>query len=39
MRLLKSEDAWFGVTYREDLPAACAAIRRLVDQGVYPERI
>ena len=39
MRLLKSEDSWFGMTYREDLPAACAAIRRLVAQGVYPERL
>ena len=39
VRLLKSEDAWFGMTYREDVPAARAAIRRLVDQGVYPERL
>lgn len=39
VRLLKSEDAWFGMTYREDIPAACAAIRRLIDQGLYPERL
>jgi hypothetical protein len=39
VHLLKSEDAWFGMTYREEVPAALAAIRRLVDQGVYPERL
>jgi hypothetical protein len=39
MRLLKSGDAWFGLTYRQDVPAARAALRRLIDQGVYPERL
>lgn len=39
VRLLKSEDAWFGMTYRDDVPAARAALRRLIDQGVYPERL
>ncbi|MFI5336598.1 MAG: NDP-sugar synthase [Opitutales bacterium] len=34
--LLRSEDAWFGLTYREDLPAAQDAIRRLVAAGRYP---
>jgi NDP-sugar pyrophosphorylase family protein len=39
VRVLKSEDAWFGMTYREDVPAARAALRRLIDQGAYPERL
>jgi hypothetical protein len=39
MRLLKSDDAWFGMTYRQDVPAARAALRRLIDRGVYPERL
>lgn len=34
--LLKSEDAWFGITYRDDLPASQAAIQKLVAQGRYP---
>lgn len=34
--LLRSEDAWFGITYREDLPTAQAAIRRLIAAGRYP---
>ncbi|HUJ43118.1 MAG TPA: NTP transferase domain-containing protein [Opitutaceae bacterium] len=39
VRLLKSGDAWFGMTYRDDVPAARAALRRLIEQGVYPEQL
>jgi NDP-sugar pyrophosphorylase family protein len=34
--LHRSADAWFGLTYKEDLPAAQAAIRALVAAGKYP---
>lgn len=34
--LLRSESAWFGLTYREDLPTATAAVRELVAAGRYP---
>ena len=34
--LLRSESAWFGITYREDLPTAMAAVRDLVAAGSYP---
>ena len=34
--LLRSDDAWFGITYREDLPTAQAAVRELVSAGRYP---
>jgi dTDP-glucose pyrophosphorylase len=34
--LLKSDDAWFGITHREDLVAAQAAVRSLVAAGKYP---
>lgn len=34
--LLKSTDAWFGITYREDLASSQAAIRALVAAGKYP---
>ncbi len=34
--LLRSEDAWFGITYREDLPTATNAVRELVATGRYP---
>lgn len=32
----RSPDAWFGLTYREDLPAAQAAIKAWVAAGRYP---
>ncbi len=37
--VLGSSDEWFGMTYREDVPAARAALRRLIDRGAYPERL
>ena len=34
--LLKSREAWFGLTYREDLVASQKAVRSLVAAGRYP---
>jgi hypothetical protein len=34
--LHRSSDAWFGLTYREDIPAAQAAIKALIAAGRYP---
>lgn len=34
--LLKSTDAWFGITYREDLASSQAAVKALVAAGKYP---
>ena len=34
--LLKSRDAWFGITYREDLAASQAAIGALIKDRRYP---
>ncbi len=34
--LLRSSDAWFGITYREDLAASQAAIGALIAAGKYP---
>lgn len=36
VRVLPTDDQWFGVTYREDKPRVQAAIRALVDAGAYP---
>ena len=33
VKVLRSRDPWFGVTYREDRPRVIASIRRLVDGG------
>lgn len=36
VRVLPTDSQWFGVTYREDQPRSAAAVRQLVDAGVYP---
>lgn len=39
IRVLTSNGQWFGVTYQEDKPVTIANIRKLVDEGKYPERL
>lgn len=36
VKVLKSEDQWFGVTYKEDREAVMNAVRNLIENGVYP---
>jgi dTDP-glucose pyrophosphorylase len=36
VKVLPTEDHWFGVTYKEDKPAVVAAINKLITDGVYP---
>lgn len=35
----KSQDEWFGVTYKEDKPDVVASIQKLIKDGVYPEKL
>ena len=35
VRVLPTDDRWFGVTYREDKPGVAAAFRKLYEDGVY----
>ena len=39
VRVLETRDKWFGVTYKEDKPAVVASIRKLIESGVYPEKL
>ena len=39
VKVLKSEDQWFGVTYKEDRETVVEAVKSLVDQGVYPDKL
>jgi hypothetical protein len=39
VKVLRTRDRWFGMTYREDQPLAVEAIRRLIEEGSYPERL
>lgn len=36
VKVLKTEEQWYGVTYPEDRPGVVRAITEMVDQGVYP---
>ena len=37
VKVLTSEDSWFGVTYKEDRPTVVAKIQSLKDDGTYPD--
>ena len=37
VRVLKSGNQWYGVTYREDKPSVVAAMRRMTEEGLYPD--
>ncbi len=39
VKVLKTSDRWFGVTYKEDKASVVDSIRELVDKGVYPPRL
>ena len=37
VKILKSEDKWYGVTYAADKPMVVAALANLTEQGKYPD--
>ncbi|MFH1864942.1 MAG: nucleotidyltransferase [Candidatus Eisenbacteria bacterium] len=39
VRVLPTDERWFGITYREDMPTARDAIRKRIERGVYPENL
>lgn len=39
VRVLKSRDQWFGVTYKEDGEAVVNSVSRLVEEGLYPPKL
>ena len=39
VRVLESEDKWYGVTYKEDKPVVVAAVQALKDEGLYPQKL
>lgn len=39
VKVLKSEDKWYGVTYKEDKPVVMAAVQRMKDEGLYPQNV
>lgn len=39
VRVLKSLDKWYGVTYKEDKEVVVSAIARFKENGIYPEKL
>ncbi|MEO7961526.1 MAG: sugar phosphate nucleotidyltransferase [Ginsengibacter sp.] len=39
IKVITTSAQWFGVTYKEDAPDVKASIRKLVDDGEYPEKL
>lgn len=39
IKVLETVGKWFGVTYREDKPFVVDSIRKMVEAGVYPEKL
>ena len=39
VKLLETDAKWFGVTYKEDRPKVVEAIKKLIAEGVYPEKL
>ena len=39
VKVLESEDKWYGVTYKEDKPVVVAAVQSLKDAGLYPQEL
>ena len=39
VKVLRSNDRWYGVTYKEDKPGVTDALRELREKGLYPEKL
>lgn len=39
VKVLRSQDKWYGVTYKEDKPVVVDAIQKMTRAGVYPDRL
>lgn len=39
VKVLKSEDKWYGVTYKEDKEVVVKAIAKMKEEGLYPENL
>ena len=37
--VLKSQDKWYGITYKEDKPVIVEALQNMKDRGIYPQNL
>ena len=39
VEVLRTSDVWYGVTYREDRERVVSALKKMVDEGIYPAKL
>ena len=39
VKVLSTSDQWYGITYRQDKPMITAAIQKMKDEGLYPQKL
>lgn len=39
VKVFRTDEKWYGVTYQEDKPQVAAAVRSLKEKGLYPEKL
>ena len=39
VRVIPCHETWHGITYKEDMPDVVAAIKKMRDDGLYPEKL
>ena len=39
VKVLETQDKWFGVTYKEDKDSVVESFKKLIEEGVYKEKL
>ena len=39
VKVLRTDDSWYGMTYKEDVPAVKESFRKMLEKGVYREKL
>ena len=39
VKVLHTPDKWYGITYREDKPSVVAALAKMQESGLYPQKL
>ena len=39
VKVLRSNDRWYGITYQQDKPAVVAALKEMREKGLYPKNL
>lgn len=39
VKVLRTDDTWYGMTYKEDVPAVKESFRGMLEKGVYREEL